>query len=43
MKLKCSCSHTGQDKLHGKNIRVANPNFKKDSATCTVCGKQHKL
>lgn len=43
MKLKCSCTHTEQDKLHGKNIRVANLTAAADHAKCTVCGKIHKV
>ena len=41
MILKCSCEHSQQDKLHGKNQRVHNeskavpPKYK-----CTVCGSE---
>lgn len=38
----CSCSHNGQDKLHGKGRRVHNqlqtPKDKKPEWRCTVCG-----
>lgn len=38
--LACSCSHDGQDKLHGKGQRVHNLCRKDGKATgwrCTVC------
>jgi hypothetical protein len=41
---KCECSNTGQDKLHGKGMRVHNPFKMKDGKTlnyrCTVCSKE---
>jgi hypothetical protein len=38
---KCSCQHANQDNLHGKQMRVMNPDQKK-GFTCTVCGAKHK-
>lgn len=35
--LKCSCNHKGQDRLHGKYMRVHNMTLKGDYR-CTVCG-----
>lgn len=43
MKIKCTCKHTEQDRLHGKQIRVANPakpSSTKPTVRCTVCGKE---
>lgn len=37
---QCSCSHEGQDKMYGKNMRVFNPT--KDGFRCTVCGNTIK-
>lgn len=37
----CSCEHEYQDRIHGKNRRVANWAKKKVAHICTVCGKQH--
>ena len=40
---QCDCTHTQQDKLHGKNLRVWNPRMVKGRLKgyrCTVCGKQ---
>lgn len=43
MKIKCTCKHEGQDKLHGEKIRIANP-AKLDkiqkTVRCTVCNKE---
>lgn len=36
--MKCKCAHEGQDKLHGKGMRVFNPCAK--GHRCTVCGTQ---
>jgi len=47
MKVKCNCKHEGQDKLHGKDIRIATPiNSSKTlgqlkKVRCTVCGSIH--
>ena len=43
MILKCTCSHDGQDRLHGSGNRVHNQ--AKDSNRgikwrCTICGKE---
>jgi len=38
---ECVCKHEEQDKLHGKQKRVANPITKQGSEgyfRCTVCG-----
>ena len=32
-----------QDQKYGAGMRVCNMNQKKSEATCTVCGKVHKL
>jgi hypothetical protein len=40
--IKCSCSHKGQDSLHGSQMRVCNKDQKGTTATCTVCGAKHK-
>lgn len=37
----CTCSHAGQDTLHGKGRRVYNEG--KTQATCTVCGAKRPL
>lgn len=37
----CNCKSEFQDKIYGPNKRVAN-NTSKESAICTVCGKEHK-
>ena len=44
MKVKCTCQHEGQDKLHGKGIRIATPVNKKvpKEFRCTVCSKEHR-
>lgn len=34
---KCSCIHEQQDKLHGKDFRVANICNNGDKSRCTVC------
>ena len=39
--LRCTCAHAGQDKLHGKGMRVFNKlggKDKHDTYRCTVCG-----
>ena len=40
----CTCANAGQDKLHGKGMRVFNPFKMKDGKTlgyrCTVCLKE---
>ena len=46
MKIKCTCKHEGQDKLNGKQIRVANPAKPSKVQTivrCTVCGKEKEV
>ena len=46
---KCSCSpnpsHAAdfQNSKYGNGNRVMNLDQKKTSATCTVCGKEHKV
>lgn len=46
-KVQCSCEHEQQDKLYGKNVRLANATAKRDKDTtdvrCTVCGKVHRV
>lgn len=40
---KCSCSHDGQDSLHGKGLRLFNKTQGKgtlDYFRCTVCSKE---
>lgn len=39
----CTCVHTDQDKLHGKNMRVMNPCKKGAFVRCTVCGKEYNV
>ena len=50
----CNCTNEGQDKLHGKQVRVTTPcnkeqekehNMKLNNRTvrCTVCTKQHQI
>lgn len=50
----CNCIHEGQDKLHGKQIRVTTPCNKRQiieqtlksptrTVRCTVCLKQHQI
>lgn len=34
----CTCQHVGQDRLHGKGMRVFNIR-KNGDGICTVCGK----
>lgn len=46
---RCGCkgtpSHSSdfQDKAYGEGMRVCNLDQKKVEATCTVCGKVHKV
>lgn len=46
---KCGCKgnpeHASdyQDKKYGQGMRVCSLNQKKDTGTCSVCGKQHKV
>lgn len=46
---RCGCkgnpsdSSDYQDKKYGQGMRVCNLDLKKTSATCSVCGKSHKL
>lgn len=43
MLVKCDCTNTGQDRLHGKSIRVANSTNKSPvTYRCTVCGTEHR-
>jgi len=37
----CTCKHDSQDKIHGPQKRVHNPNGKGDYK-CTVCGSIKK-
>lgn len=41
MILPCSCSHSGQDSIHGYGRRVHN--LTKTSARCTVCKSEKGL
>lgn len=46
MILKCDCTNDGQDKLHGKNMRVCNAHKSKSGRIeyrCTVCKKEHSV
>lgn len=46
MKINCTCKHKGQDKLHGKGVRIANPakpTATRPTARCTVCGKEKEV
>lgn len=47
MKVKCKCHHLDQDKLHGPQIRVANPTVKTTNdklvVRCTVCKTPHEV
>ena len=46
---KCGCQGTNsatsdyQNKRYGEGMRVMNLDQKKTSATCTICGKEHKV
>lgn len=48
---KCGCSGNNnvthaakyQDDKYGQGMRVCNLDVKKAAATCTVCGKEHKV
>lgn len=46
---KCGCKGTPshgseyQDSKYGKDMRVCNIDVKKTEASCTICGKNHKL
>lgn len=42
VKVKCTCENAFQDKTYGKGVRVANKT-QKDSARCTVCGREHSV
>jgi len=46
-KILCKCVNEGQDKLHGKNVRVANSTAKQDKdfvdVRCTVCKTVHRV
>lgn len=44
---RCNCKHPGQDRLHGKQVRVHNriaaeprQNSKTNTWRCTVCGTE---
>ncbi len=43
----CTCEHAAQDKLHGRNVRVANATARQDHAfvevRCTVCKKVQRV
>lgn len=41
MIITCECKHEYQDKVYGKQKRVANPMKGKDKGRCTVCGTVH--
>lgn len=45
---KCNCNPSSpaaeyQNKKYGEGMRVCNIDQKKTEASCTVCGKSHKL
>lgn len=47
-KVNCSCEHIQQDKMYGKNVRIANITQKRPAAgsvevRCTVCSKKHTV
>ena len=45
--VQCTCRHEQQDKMYGKNGRVANETTRVSSTAnkhtyrCTVCGREH--
>lgn len=45
--VKCSCLHTEQDKMYGKQNRLANhapsKNSKPKRYRCTVCQREHEV
>jgi len=41
--ISCDCKSESQDKLYGKQRRVANLCKKGEMARCTVCGKEIKV
>ena len=41
--LRCDCEHAGQDKLHGRRLRVHNKMTKAENTwRCTVCKKEKR-
>ncbi len=46
-RVMCTCEHAAQDKLHGRNVRVANATARQDNTfvevRCTVCKKVHRV
>ncbi len=46
---KCGCKGNPsngsdfQDKKYGDGMRVCNLDLKKTAASCTICGKDHKI
>lgn len=46
-KVICQCTNESQDKLHGKQVRVANTTARQDKdfneVRCTVCQKIHRV
>lgn len=47
MILPCNCVNAGQDKIHGKGMRVMNalpcPSGREPQVRCTVCLKEHTV
>ncbi len=37
----CSCKHDEQDRIYGKQRRLANVSENGTTAKCTVCGNKH--
>ena len=46
-KVRCSCTHPMQDKMHGVGVRVANATAKQDplfvEVRCTVCNSVQRV
>lgn len=38
----CQCSHSSQDEMYGKGMRLWNQLGDSDSYRCTVCGNTNK-
>ena len=45
-RVQCTCTHEQQDKLYGKQVRIANATAKQDKdfveVRCTVCSRIHR-
>ena len=40
--MPCQCSHSSQDEMYGKGMRLWNRLGDSDSYRCTVCGNTNK-